>query len=275
MASVESWPEHARAHLAAQTSTAWTERPPVLSPVQVLGVRITDTTMAEAIQLFGELMTQPDGITRMVYFANAHTLNLAWERPDYREVLNRADHVFGDGTGVRWGARLKGVHLRDNVNGTDAVPLLFERMAGHGLRYFLLGAQAEVIERAAATAERQFAGWQLAGCHHGYLDAALTEQVIEQINAARPHLLLVGMGNPLQEFWLDQARAKLKVPLCMATGGLFQYWAGNLDRAPAWFRRAGIEWLHILRRQPHKLRRYGLGNPVFVARILRDRLQWS
>ncbi len=241
--------------------------------VSVLGVAITDATQADALRLFERLMLAEDRRTRVVFFANAHTLNLAWEDRSYRTVLNSADYVFGDGTGVRWAARLRGVRLRDNVNGTDAVPTLLGQPLPGGGRYFLLGARPDAITAAAAQAQQLFPDWQLVGHHHGYLEPGLTSQVIEQINASRPHLLLVGMGNPLQERWLMAARAQLKVPLCMGTGGLFEYWAGNLDRAPAWLRRRGLEWLHILRRQPHKLRRYGLGNPMFLSRMLRERLQ--
>ena len=83
------------------------------------------------------------------------------------------------------------------------------------------------------------------------------------------------MGNPVQERWIHAHREQLEVPLCLGVGGLFHYWAGDLRRAPAWLRRMGAEWLGILLQQPHKARRYLLGNPLFVARILRERLSGS
>ena len=89
------------------------------------------------------------------------------------------------------------------------------------------------IARAAATAQRTFPGWIAAGFHHGYLfDRHSTADVVRQINDARPDVLLVGMGNPLQETWIHQHRQELEVPLCIGVGGLFSYWAGNLRRAP-------------------------------------------
>jgi N-acetylglucosaminyldiphosphoundecaprenol N-acetyl-beta-D-mannosaminyltransferase len=85
-------------------------------------------------------------------------------------------------------------------------------------------------------------------------------------------VLLVGMGNPKQEQWIDAHRARLNVPLCLAIGGLFDYWVGDLIRAPGWIRRMGYEWLHILVSQPHKARRYLIGNPKFLLRVARSRL---
>ena len=105
----------------------------------VLGVRITDVHMTRALEIVRGMMGRSDGRTRSVYFVNAHALNVAASNAAYREVLNSADCVFGDGTGVRWAARLQGIRLCDNVNGTDLVPSLLGEDAGPGRRYFLLG----------------------------------------------------------------------------------------------------------------------------------------
>lgn len=244
----------------------------------ILGVEVTDLTMTEAIALLERLMVEEADRTHCVYFVNTHTLNTASEDEDYLRVLQRADYVFGDGTGVRWATRfLHGQRLQDNVNGTDLTPRLFADTGGKGYRYYLLGTREDSIPRAAEFARRSFGGWEQVGYHHGYVqDAESTARVIADINDKRPHLLLVGMGNPLQERWLDRNREQLRVPVCMGIGGLFDYWSGDLTRAPAWVRSIGYEWLHLLVRQPVKARRYLLGNPHFLLRLAkakaRDRL---
>lgn len=236
----------------------------------VFGVGVVDLSMREALDLCLGVMRAPPTRAHALFFVNAHTLNLACDDPGYREVLRSADWVFGDGTGVRWAVRfLHGARLRDNVNGTDLVPALLGQDCG--LRYYLLGASADAIERSAAFARQAFPGWQLVGHHHGYVALDDSDAVVEKINASRPHLLLVGMGNPKQERWIQAQRAKLSVPLCMGVGGLFDYWAGDLERAPAWLRGLGFEWLHLLLAQPRKFRRYVLGNPLFLLRLVRER----
>jgi len=90
------------------------------------------------------------------------------------------------------------------------------------------------------------------------------------INRAAPDMLLVAMGNPLQERWLHAHLPALRVPVSVGVGGLFDHWAGNLRRAPVWVRRLGIEWVQILLHQPHKWRRYVLGNPKFIVRAVRE-----
>ncbi len=248
--------------------------PPASAPgrvLSILGVRICDTSRAAALRLLSAALEGSSARPVLTYFVNAHTLNLAAADPEYRRVLNRADYVFGDGTGVRWAARFQGVRVCDNLCGTDLIPQLLAANAGRGGRLFLLGGDEALIDAAARRAAELFPGWAVVGRHHGYLDAAGSLDAVAAINAAQPHLLLVGMGNPRQERWLAEHRDRLRVPLCAAVGGLFHYWAGDLRRAPRWLRRLGAEWLGILVQQPHKARRYVLGNPLFLWRIAR---QW-
>jgi N-acetylglucosaminyldiphosphoundecaprenol N-acetyl-beta-D-mannosaminyltransferase len=237
----------------------------------VLGVRIRDVRMARALEIVRAMMDCDDGRTRSVYFVNAHALNIAASNVAYAEVLNAADCVFGDGTGVRWAARLQGIRLRDNITGTDLVPSLLGETPRSGCRYFLLGAEEGSIRRAADHATAAFPGWTLAGFHHGYLTTPDADaRAVECICRARPDVLLVGMGNPLQEFWIHRHRDRIRVPVCLGVGGLFQYWAGTIRRAPHWLRGRGFEWLGILFQQPQKARRYLIGNPLFLARASRD-----
>ncbi|HZZ72412.1 MAG TPA: WecB/TagA/CpsF family glycosyltransferase [Pirellulales bacterium] len=239
--------------------------------LSILGVQVTDLKKARAIALLEQVIRQASARTRAIYIVNAHTLNLACEDEHYRWALNNAFRVFGDGTGVRWAARARGVRLHDNLVGTDLIPELFAATAGAGHRYFLLGATDETICRAAATAQARFPGWELAGCHHGYVQTSATAAAaIAQINDSQADLLLVGMGNPLQELWIHRHLKDLRVPLAIGVGGLFDHWAGNLQRAPRWVRALGYEWLQILLQQPHKWRRYVLGNPKFLYRMIRD-----
>lgn len=246
---------------------------PSLPAFSVLGVRIHNVTAQEAVALIERAIGCRDGRATGVFFVNAHTLNLAASDSAYRDVLNAGDLVFADGTGVRWAARLQGVRVAENLVGTDFTPTLFRATAGRGYSYFLLGADETTLQIAADYARRAFEGWRLAGFHHGYLnDPEAARTALEQIRAARPDVLLVGMGNPLQERWILQNRSELNVPVCLGLGGLFDYWAGNVSRAPRWLRRLGHEWVWRLFQQPRlKAYRYLVGNPVFLARILRER----
>jgi N-acetylglucosaminyldiphosphoundecaprenol N-acetyl-beta-D-mannosaminyltransferase len=244
-----------------------------LPQFSVLGVRIHNATRQQAIALVEQSIRSYAGRPKSVFFVNTHTLNLAAADPSYRDTLNAGDFVFADGTGVRWAARLQAVGVRENLPGTDLVPELFRAAPDRGYSYFLLGADATTIAVAADYARLMFPGWRQAGFRHGYLtDDGLDSAAIDEINATRPDVLLVGMGNPLQEKWIQQHLRRLNIPVCMGVGGLFDFWAGNVSRAPRWLRRVGHEWLWRLWQQPRqKALRYLIGNPLFLARVLGER----
>lgn len=236
----------------------------------MLGVDLQDVAFADAVALARGALADPT--PRTLFFANAHTLDLAAGSPNDRRILNAADFVFGDGTGVRWAARAGGLRLRANLNGTDFVPALLSAGDGDARSCFLLGAEPAVVVAAAAAIARDYPGWRVVGAHHGFLDQAADERVAAAIVAARPDLLLVGMGNPLQERWIAAHRGQLPVRLTMGVGALFAYMSETYPRAPFAMRRLGLEWLFVLLLQRHKWRRYLLGAPHFLVRVLWQRM---
>ncbi|MBL8827627.1 MAG: glycosyltransferase, partial [Planctomycetaceae bacterium] len=158
---------HAVAHRNFRPSVA----PGHLEPhaYDVLGVTITDLPFDDAVAVAQAMLDAPATQPHVINFANAHTLNCAASVAGYREVLNRSDLVYGDGTGVRWAAKLNGTRLRANLNGTDLVPALFDAAAGLGYRYYLLGSDSDTIQTTAEVMRRRFPSWTLSGFHHGYL----------------------------------------------------------------------------------------------------------
>jgi N-acetylglucosaminyldiphosphoundecaprenol N-acetyl-beta-D-mannosaminyltransferase len=233
--------------------------------VRIVGIDVVDQEMDEAVAELQSIIRDRAGC-RSLFFVNANTLNIAVDDHAYSCMLNEADLVFGDGTGVRWAARLRGVRLQANLNGSDVVPALL--VATPGLRVFALGGVDDVNADAAAGLARQY-DVEVVGRHRGWLDVTEDRPVIERINVAAPDLLLVGFGNPDQEEWIARYRAELRVPLAAGTGGLFGFWAGTRVRASSFTRRIGMEWVDTMIREPHKAPRYLLGNPKFLYRMVR------
>jgi N-acetylglucosaminyldiphosphoundecaprenol N-acetyl-beta-D-mannosaminyltransferase len=235
--------------------------------VDILGVRVRRLRTEEVLAALQDMVR--DIMPHSVFIVNAATVNLAWEDPTYRECLNRGHLVLNDGTGVRWAARWQGVSLEHNHVGTDLVPRFCEKVGRSRLRLFLLGGRPGVAERAASALVALAPGLQVAGCHHGYVSDADDARICAMINRADADLVLVAMGNPLQEEWIDRNLAHLRKGVLVGVGGLFDHLAGNLRRAPLWVRQVGFEWVQLLVQQPHKWRRYLLGNPLFLYRMVR------
>ncbi|MEO6026656.1 MAG: WecB/TagA/CpsF family glycosyltransferase, partial [Candidatus Binatia bacterium] len=146
--------------------------------VEILGVRIANLHTIEAVAHMQKLIWAESLCARAVYIVNAHTLNIACDDPTYREVLNDADTVFGDGTGVRWAARWQGKKMIDNLVGTDLMPFFFVNTIERRYRYFLVCAQPEIVARAAGFLTTQYPGLDVVGHQHGHYDRATHDQVI-------------------------------------------------------------------------------------------------
>lgn len=222
---------------------------------------------SEAVELLlARLLRRQGG---RVYYANAHTMVTAAKNRELAEALKQSDLLLADGSGVRWGSALLGTPIIHNLNGTDLVPALCKAGAAKGLSVYLLGGKSGVAEEAAANLTKAYPGLVIAGIQHGYFSKEKTQQVLETIRTARPHLLLVAMGVPLQEIWINQYASQLPGITCMGVGGLFDFLAERVPRAPHSVRALGMEWLWRLMMEPDRLwKRYLIGNFVFFALVV-------
>jgi len=241
-----------------------------LPTIEILGVPIARSTPEEAI---GEVMRLfADDKPAFVAHTNAHTLNLATDDPEFLEVLRRADLVLNDGKGVMLAARLQGDRFPHDLNGNFFAPLLLKKAAEEGWRVFFLGAAPGVAERAAASLARDIPGLIVAGTLDGYFDS--DDDAIGAVKASGADVLLVGMGNPLQERWIARCLDRTGMRVAVGVGAFFDFVTGEVSRAPEWMNRYGLEWVYRLAQEPRRMwRRYILGNPKFVWRNLKQRLE--
>jgi N-acetylglucosaminyldiphosphoundecaprenol N-acetyl-beta-D-mannosaminyltransferase len=140
-----------------------------------------------------------------------------------------------------------------------------------GLPLYLLGSEPPLARDAARRLRREYPGLEVVGAHHGFfdLDSPHNERVIEHIQTHAPRIVLVGMGTPKQELWVDRYAHRLDGAVVWTVGALFDYVSGRLPRAPHWLADNGLEWIFRLAIEPQRMwRRYLIGNPVFLTRVL-------
>lgn len=240
-----------------------------LPSIEVFDVSIAMINRTQALREVKALL-EDDGPALLAY-VNAHSLNLARQQPGYRDVLRRADLVLADGSGMALAGWAHRCPFPDNLNGTDFTPRLLAVAAALGAPVFLLGGPPGVAQDAAIRLTAAIPGLTVVGAHHGYLTREETSALTEQIRHTGAQVVLAGMGNPLQELWLDKHLAETGARLGVAVGAFLDFAAGRVPRAPGWMRALGFEWAFRLLREPRRLfRRYVLGNPLFVYRVLRE-----
>lgn len=235
----------------------------------LLDVRIDNYSMHDAISKICEnaSLSKPS----KVYFVNAHSINIAANDSQFQQILNQSLLTLPDGSGVKIAAKMKKVAVKENVNGTDLLPLLCESMIDSKLKLFMLGAKPGVAEDAAKNLQRKFPALEIVGVQHGYFSQQKTPEVLNSINESGAHIVLVAMGVPMQERWIDQHSPSINTATCIGVGGQFDFFAERVSRAPLWLREMGMEWIWRLKEEPSRMwKRYVLGNPAFILRAIID-----
>jgi len=200
-----------------------------------------------------------EGGHHLVATVNPEFVMRARSDPEFARVLESASLCIPDGQGIVWAARRQGCEMSGPVAGTDLIPPLAALCAKRGWRMFLLGAAPGVADELAKRLRAENPQLEV--------DAAADDESAELVRQQRPHVLLVAFGAPKQEMWIDRAGRAAGVPVAMGVGGAFDYLTGRVPRAPAWMRRAGLEWLFRLGRQPWRLKRMAV-LPGYAMRVL-------
>ena len=222
--------------------------------------------MAATLQRIEELIES--GGPHLVATVNPEFVMRARKDREFARVLDGAALCLPDGTGVVWAARRQGCEVREPVAGVDLVQPLAAMCSRRGFRLFLLGAAPGVAADLAASLRDANPGLEVAA-HAGSPDSSDDVETVHRIHDHRAQVLLVAYGAPAQELWFDRLQGRLDVSVAIGVGGAFDYLTGRVPRAPAWMRRAGMEWLGRLVRQPWRVRRMAV-LPVYAIKVLRS-----
>jgi N-acetylglucosaminyldiphosphoundecaprenol N-acetyl-beta-D-mannosaminyltransferase len=242
-----------------------------MDAAMLFGVEIHSVDRKGLLAAFERWLSEP--LDRTIFYTNAHCLNVAASQPHFRRILNQADLVYADGLGARWASRFLGQPELHKVTGREWIYEACEILAREGRSLYILAGRPGAASRAAANLQARVQGLVVAGTADGYFEERSERAVLEEIAAARPDVLFVGMGVPRQEIWLAHHRSRLPVRICWAVGALFDLVAGLESEVPPWLDRLALEWLWRLWINPAgKWRRYLLGNPLFVLRVIKQRL---
>lgn len=206
-----------------------------------------------------------DGV-QVVSFVNAHGFNVSAKDRDFASALTGSDTLLRDGSGMKIMMRLMGRDPGPNLNGTDLIPQIISKYGDAGHSIALMGTDEPWISN---TAEKlRSHGAKIAFTEDGFQPE---DHYLNALSQTPVRLAILGMGMPKQERVSMMLREKLDGPLLVINGGaVIDFMGGKVARAPEWMRKAGIEWIYRLVKEPRRLfRRYVIGNVAFLWRVLR------
>ena len=236
--------------------------------LSALGLRLVDATAEKTITH----LLSPG--FRKAFFMNAHCCNIRRKNKTYAHAVDAADVLLPDGVGVSMAGRMAGQELTANLNGTDLVPALMQRAADMGKSVYLFGGTPGTAEAAAENLQTAIPDLMIVGTRDGFMGALDPMAVIADINASGADIVIVAMGVPMQEMWIDRHASALDAPLCLGVGAALDFLAGNVKRAPNPVRKVKMEWVWRLAMEPKRMaKRYLYGNVAFLARAAKDAIK--
>jgi N-acetylglucosaminyldiphosphoundecaprenol N-acetyl-beta-D-mannosaminyltransferase len=211
------------------------------------------------------------GKSAYICMTGVHGVMEAQSNEHLRSVLNEALVNAPDGMPMSWVGWLQGHRHMDRVYGPDFMANLCRVSISKGYRHYLYGGQPGVAQVLKNALENRFPGLQIVGTFtppFRNLTQDEESDLLKDVQNAKPDILWVGLSTPKQECFMAEYVDRLGVPLLVGVGAAFDFHSGRVDEAPAWMKRAGLQWLHRLLQDPRRLwKRYLLNNPKFIWRI--------
>ena len=243
--------------------------------VNVLGVGVSAINMASALTQLEAWIRTAD--RRYVCICNVHSVMECRRSPEVRHVFNQAGMVTPDGMPLVWLLRRAGHREAGRVYGPDLMLAAMASFTKAGVRHYLHGGVEGVAPKLADRFRERFPGIAIAGTStpaFGSVEQLSTDDVAQDINAARPDIVWVGISTPKQDLWMARMRSRLEAPVLIGVGAAFDFHTGRVAQAPRWMMGAGLEWLFRLAQEPRRLwRRYLVDNPWFIVEVALQQLR--
>ncbi|MFA6254541.1 MAG: WecB/TagA/CpsF family glycosyltransferase [Patescibacteria group bacterium] len=243
-----------------------------MNKVEILGVKIDNLSLQEVLEKVSQFLDSPD--QHYIVTPNPEFLVAAQKDPNFKEILNYADIAVADGIGLIKAAKYLGKQLI-RVTGVDLVWAISELAEQKSCPVYFLGGGEMVAAAATEVLQQEFPNLKVVGAESGG-EIADPQQVdldlLNRINDAGPKILFIAFGQVKQEKWIFYHLDKLpSVKLAIGVGGAFDYISGVVKRPPRFIKRAGLEWLYRLIKQPQRWRRIINAVIIFPLLIIKKR----
>lgn len=236
--------------------------------MKILDVRIDEVTMNEAVEKV-KIFLDEDKM-HLICTPNPEMLMTAQDDDEFKRILNSSELNIPDGTGIVWAAEKLGNPLKERVAGFDFIHRIFELGKDKNISFYFLGSKPSVAETASKKIEEKYPGIKVVGTNDGYFSVEEEKRVIKEINSKKPDVLLVAMGAPKQERFINKYKDKLNCKIAIGVGGCFDVISGNVKRAPKLFIKLRLEWLYRGLTDFRRLKRLG-AIPRFMIAVKRER----
>lgn len=231
--------------------------------VKLLGFEIDTFDFESAVNYAKNLIGTHQG--GQIITINPEMIESGLKTPEFAKILNDADLVIPDGVGVKLGLKIKGINT-PRIAGIEFSHRLLEECAKNNFSVSLIGAKPQILEKAIVNLQSEIKNLNIVYSQDGYFQDE--GHVFDVLVKNAPQFVLVALGSPKQEEFIIKARKLLPESLMIGVGGSFDVWSGEVQRAPKFFQKLGIEWLYRTAKEPWRFKRIFPTLPRFLFRVL-------
>lgn len=232
--------------------------------IEILGIKINNVDMNGAVERAQSYLSQDE--LKMIFTPNPEMVINATKNEELKEALNNSDMNIPDGNGIVWASKKIKKPLPERVAGFDFIHKLFDLGKNNDIKFYLLGAKPEIVEKAKQNLENQ--GVSIVGFHDGYFKDE--QPIIDEINNLGVDVLLVALGAPKQELFIYKNKHKLKAKIAVGVGGSFDVISGEVKRAPKIIMKLKLEWLYRGLTDIKRMRRL-MAIPEFMLKVSKQK----
>lgn len=194
------------------------------------------------------------------------------EDPELKKIVQQASMISIDGfsmvKAINW---VYGIHP-ERVTGIDMMVKLLKIAEDNGFSVYFLGTKQVILDRMLENIHQQYPNLKVAGARNGYFKREDEDEIIEDINASQADILFVGITSPFKEYFINRHKQALTPSLLMGVGGSFDVISGEIDRAPEFMQKHGLEWLFRFSKEPKRLfKRYTVDNMQFMRLLIEQK----
>lgn len=240
--------------------------------IEIFNIRIDALTLNEFVEyIYANLLNGNKIVQNGI---NSFSINELIKDKRLIQSFNNSELINIDGMSMVWALRFLGHSVPERVSCPDLAERILKLSEENQLRVYFLGSSQQNLQLAINNIATSFPKLIIAGFRNGYFNTCEEKLIIDEINASKPHILLLGMPTPKKELFMENYKHQLAIKYSLGVGGLFDIFSGKTKRAPKWMQKNGLEWIYRLFQEPRRLwKRYLFGNSKFIYLVLKEKIK--